>query len=88
MNTDHLINAALYSRTPSIPAAGRPEAMGIGSLVLAVVLSLWPRSSHPPNVPDNLRADLGLDAEYRPQSWYQIELDALRRSRSKRPDHE
>ena len=88
MNTDQLNTALLHSRTPTIASTRRVEAPTRAEMLLAALLSLWPRRSHPPNVPDHLRADLGLGPEYRPQSWYEIELDALRRQKRKRPDHE
>ncbi|HEY4201007.1 MAG TPA: hypothetical protein VGM83_10640 [Devosiaceae bacterium] len=71
-------------RVPSI-ARNSNQGSGILAYVFATALSLWPRRSHPPNVPEFLREDLGLPPEYELKRFHQLTLDTTLR---RRIDHE
>jgi hypothetical protein len=86
MAIDNQKTAALIACTPTVLASGRTG--NIVARLIAALLSWWPRRDHPPNVPDNLRADLGLPPIYMMRSWGDVELNPSRGPAARRADHE
>jgi hypothetical protein len=72
-------------RVPSVTSSRTGAGMAIVDLALAAIVSLWPRRSHPPNVPDYLRADLGLPPNDEVRTFHDI---TLRSTLRRRVDHE
>jgi hypothetical protein len=85
MSFDKLEDRLGYTRVPSISRSRSGAGMAIVDLALAAIVSLWPRQSHPPNVPDYLRADLGLPPDYDVKTFHDITLSTTLR---RRVDHE
>jgi hypothetical protein len=84
MTSENLNSAALTGRTPSVTASTRLEQTSLLEGLLSIVLSLIYRRERPPDIPPHLRADLGLDIQYEPQTWFDLD----QRIRTRRPDHE
>jgi hypothetical protein len=74
-----------YARVPSIASSRSGVGRVIVDLALAAIISLWPRRSHPPNVPEHLRADLGLPPNYEARTFHDV---TLRSTLRRRVDHE
>jgi hypothetical protein len=85
MSFDKLEDRLGYARVPSVTSSRSGAGMAIVDLALAAIVSLWPRRSHPPNVPDYLRADLGLPPGDDVKTFHDI---TLRSTLRRRVDHE
>lgn len=85
MSFDKCEDRAFYARVPSVTSSRTVARLAIVDLALAAIVSLWPRRSHPPNVPDYLRADLGLPPDYDTKTFHDITLKSTLR---RRVDHE
>jgi len=85
MSFDRLEDRPDHARVPFIARSRSGAGSAIVDLALAAIVSLWPRRSHPPNVPDDLRDDLGLPPDYDVRTFHDATLKSTLR---RRRDHQ
>lgn len=69
MNLEQIAAFAVYSaRVPTV--AGERIRPGCVHKIVAILLAWWVASKRPPDVPEHLRADLGLPPSHDPAGWW------------------